>query len=361
MTQVYNFNAGPAMLPIPVMQQVKEELLDWNGLGMSVMEISHRSKPFMKFGKQSEQDLRDLLNIPDNYKILFLPAGGRGQFSMVPMNLINGYKTAAYVHTGIWGTHASEEAERYCDVNVIASSESTRYTTIPPQAQWQSFSDAAYVHYVDNETVNGVEFSFTPNTGDVALVSDMSSNLLTRPLDVSKYGLIYACAQKNIGPAGVTIVIIRDDLLKREPLPTTPCMYRYHLHAENDSLYNTPPTFPWYVSGLVLQWVKREGGVAEMDRRSKLRSQALYHYIDKSSFYHNPVEQSARSRMNVIFNLADSKLEDDFLHQAEAAGLMGLKGHRYLGGMRASIYNAMPQSGVDTLISFMQEFERRHG
>lgn len=361
MTRVYNFSAGPAMLPREVMQQAQEEFLDWQGLGASVMEISHRSNEFSQLGKESEQDLRDLLNIPNNYRIIFIPGGGRGQFSMVPMNLLNGYHKAAYVHTGIWGTHASEEAARYCEVDVVASDEANRYTRITPQSEWKPFQDAAYLHYVDNETVNGVEFSFVPETGTVPLVSDMSSNLLTRPFDITQYGLIYACAQKNIGPAGVTIVIIRDDLLQREPLTTTPCMYRYHLHVENDSLYNTAPTYPWYISSLVLKWIKRQGGVSVMSERNQRKSSKLYAFIDQSDFYNNPVDLAARSRMNVPFTLENDKFDTLFLEEADKNGLMGLKGHRFVGGMRASIYNAMPEEGVDTLISFMREFERKHG
>lgn len=360
MPRVYNFSAGPATLPLPVLEQVQSELLDWQGTGASVMELSHRGKEFRELGQSSTQDLRELLNVPENYKILFLPAGGRGQFSMVPMNLLNGKKQAGYVHTGSWSVIASKEAERYCKVKVIADSEDTRYSTIPPESDWDSYNDCAYVYTVDNETINGSEYNFVPNTGDVPLISDMSSNFLSRSFDVSRYGLVFACAQKNVGPAGITIVIIREDLLELEPLPDTPCMFRYLLHAENDSLFNTPPTFPWYVSSLVFKWIKSEGGLGEMEKRNARKSKKLYDYIDASDFYENPVAHECRSRMNVVFTCVDREREMEFVEHAAQAGMIGLKGHRFLGGMRASLYNPMPEAGVDRLIEFMDDFAKRN-
>jgi len=358
---VFNFSAGPAMLPPAVIEQVQQELPNWNGLGISVMEISHRDPRFMQLGLQIEQDFRELLQISNDYSVLFLPAGGRGQFSMVPMNLQLPGQLPAYCITGVWGKLACEEAKTFSAVNVVCDTTAEHCIDIPDQSCWGDFSEASYLHYVDNETVNGIEFVVPPDSASVALVSDMSSNILSRAVDINRFGLIYACAQKNLGPAGVTVVIVRNDLLQRAPLAHTPCMYRYANHVKEHSLYNTPPVFPWYVCGLVMQWVKQEGGVEEMDRRARQRSQALYQYIDGHEFYANPVNPSLRSRMNVVFTLANPHLESDFVAEAEQAGLIGLKGHRFVGGLRASLYNAMPMSGVTTLIDFMDHFAARHG
>lgn len=358
---VFNFTAGPAVLPKPVLEQVRQDIPNWNGLGVSIMEISHRTPPFRHLAQAIEQDFRELLQVPDEYAVLFVPGGGRGQFSMVPMNLLEPPKHAAYAVTGIWGKLAYEEALRFGDQDLVVNTESSHFTDIPDPETWASFADCSYLHTVDNETINGVEFVHPPMSGDVPLVCDMSSNLLSRPFDVTRYGLFYACAQKNMGPAGITVVVIRRDLLDRRPLQHTPCMYLYTNHVKEQSLFNTPPVFPWYVCGLVLKWVKSEGGLGAMDRRAQQRSQLLYQYIDSSDFYHNPVNQAVRSRMNVVFKLADNSLEQTFLQQAEQQGLVGLKGHRYVGGLRASLYNAMPLAGVKALISFMQDFVRRYG
>jgi len=361
MSAIFNFSAGPAMLPDMVLEQAQRELLNWKNSGISVMEFSHRSPEFLEVARQSEQDLRELLSIPDNYAVLFMHGGAQTQFSAVPMNLLAGHKTAAYVQTGVWGQLAIEEAKRFCEVNVVANAQHEDYTTIPKPASWADFSDAAYLYYVDNETVNGLEFDYVPQTGDVPLVADMSSSLLTKPIDVTQYGLIYACSQKNLGPAGVTVVIVRKDLLKHEPLAHTPKMLRYALHDESGSMVNTPTTFSWYMAGLVFKWVKLQGGVAKMDERNRRKSAKLYAFIDNSDFYINSVESQYRSRMNVIFRLKDESKDELFLTKASDAGLKHLKGHRLTGGMRASIYNAMPEEAVDALIQFMSDFEKQHG
>ncbi|WP_264435527.1 3-phosphoserine/phosphohydroxythreonine transaminase [Coxiella endosymbiont of Dermacentor marginatus] len=360
MFRVYNFSAGPAMLPETVLHVARDELLDWNGVGMSIAEVSHRSKEFKKVIEESEQNLRELLIIPNNYRILFLQGGARLQFSMVPMNLVGKYKTAVYVDSGVWSQQAIEEAKRYCDLHLAASAKNFHYTTIPDQTSWDIPKKAAYLYYVDNETVNGMEFSFIPKTS-LTLVCDMSSNLLSRPFDVSRYGLIFACAQKNIGMAGLTIVIIREDLLNRNPLQKIPSFLNYSLHAQESSLWNTPPTFAWYIAGLVFKWLKKEGGVSVLAERNKRKAKKLYNAIDKSNFYHNAIDLNYRSRMNIIFTLVDENLSSLFLKKAVEHGLANLKGHRFLGGMRASIYNAMPESGIDALIDFMQQFEKQHG
>lgn len=361
MNRVFNFSAGPAMLPEDVMHQAQEEFMNWKGCGISVMEISHRGSEFMRLAEESKQDLRDLLNIPENYHILFLHGGARSQFAMVPMNLLGSKKKAAYIQTGIWSQIAAEEARRYADVQLVVNTESTKFTTIPPQQQWQSpDDDVAYLHCTDNETINGVEFSYVPDHYDLPLITDMSSNILSRPFDVRQFGLIYACAQKNLGPAGVTLVIIRDDLLQLEPLVATPSMFRYQLHVENNSLLNTAPTYPWYITSLVLKWLKKQGGVGVMAERNWRKAQKLYDYIDRSDFYFNPVNPAVRSRMNIIFTLPNEKLDTQFVDQAKKAGLVGLKGHRYLGGIRASIYNAMPEAGVDFLLEFMDDFSNKN-
>ncbi len=359
MARVFNFSAGPAMLPTEVMEQAQAEFMDWQHSGMSVMEISHRSAEFMALAKESTDDLRELLNVPNNYRILFLHGGARSQFAMVPMNLLNHKKQAAYVQTGVWSKLAAQEARLYCDVKLVADTEASQFTSIPPQSEWQSCNDAAYLYYVDNETVNGVEFHDVPESHGLPLVSDMSSNILSRPFDVAQYGVVFACAQKNLGPAGVTCVIIRDDLLQCEPIATTPSMFRYQEHAAKNSLLNTSPTYPWYMVSLVLKWVKKSGGVAEMAKRNARKSQKLYDYIDANDFYRNPVAVDCRSRMNVIFTLPTQALDAQFVEQATRAGLTGLKGHRFVGGLRASIYNAMPEAGVDALLNFMDDFKKK--
>ena len=358
--RVYNFSAGPATLPLPVLEQAADEMTNWRGLGASVMEISHRSKEFIHVAAEAEQDLRDLMAISDDYAVLFMQGGATMQFSMVPHNLLRGKTKADYFNTGAWSKKAIKEAGKYCDVNVVASSESTNFATIPPQSDWQLDPEAAYVHYTPNETIGGVEFHTEPETGDVPLVADMSSTILSRPVDVSKYGLIYAGAQKNIGPAGLTIVIVRKDLLG-EMLPHSPALFNYETIAANDSMLNTPPTYSWYLAGLVFKWLKAQGGLDKMGEINQRKALALYDYIDGADFYRNPVEVSSRSWMNVPFILADANLDKQFLAESEAAGLSALKGHRSVGGMRASIYNAMPEAGVDALIKFMQEFANQHG
>lgn len=360
MSDIYNFSAGPAMLPAEVLQQAREELIDWRGSGMSVMEMSHRGRHFMSIAEQAEADLRELLAIPADYRVLFLQGGASSQFAMVPMNLLRGKKGADYIKTGAWSKKAIAEAERYCSVNVAASSEASNFTTIPDPASWTLDPHAAYVHFTPNETIGGVEFHTVPDTGAVPLVADMSSTILSRPLDVARYGLIYAGAQKNIGPAGLTVVIVNNDLLG-DALAGTPSMFNYKTHADSGSMYNTPPTYGWYLAGLVFQWLKRQGGLSAMAEINQRKAGRLYAAIDASDFYRSPVEVACRSWMNVPFTLADDGLDGKFLEQAEAAGLLNLKGHRSVGGMRASIYNAMPEVGVDALIGFMAEFERTNG
>ncbi|OGO90985.1 MAG: phosphoserine transaminase [Coxiella sp. RIFCSPHIGHO2_12_FULL_42_15] len=359
MTRVYNFSAGPAQLPDEVLLQIRDELFDWQGTGMSVMEMPHRGDIFDGIAKTAEQDLRDLLAIPSHYKVLFLHGGGRSQFAMVPLNL--GFQAAnlTYLETGTWSQLAVEEAKRFGHVHVAASSSENHYTDIPARSQWSVPEDSAYLHYTDNETIHGIEFSLPPNV-NMPLVSDMSSNLLSKPIDVNQFGIIYACAQKNLGIAGITIVIIRDDLLQRTVFPHTPSMFHYALHAEQHSFLNTPPTFSWYVSGLVFKWIKQQGGVAEMEQRRKARAEKLYAFIDHSEFYFNPVKRHCRSCMNVPFILSNPDLNAKFLTEAEKAGLVNLKGHRLVGGMRASMYNAMPLQGVDALIEFMHAFEKQN-
>jgi phosphoserine aminotransferase len=360
MSRVYNFSAGPAALPLPVLEQAKEELLDWRHLGMSIMEISHRGKEFSVMAQESEADLRDLLSIPDNYHVMFLQGGGRSQFAMVPMNLLGTGKTANYIDTGIWSDLAIQEANRYCSVHLVASSKASHYRDVPAVQDWHINPEGAYFHYVDNETINGIEFPDIPAVAAMPLVSDMSSNLLSRPFDVSRFGLIYAGAQKNIGPAGLTLVIARDDLLGGA-LPCTPSMFNYSLHAKEHSMYNTPPTFAWYLTALNFKWLKHQGGIAAIAQKNQHKADKLYQFIDNSDFYSNPIARVYRSRMNVVFNLHDETLNDTFLTEATANGLANLKGHRCVGGMRASIYNAMPEEGVDCLIAFMKNFEKQFG
>ena len=361
MARVFNFSPGPAVLPQAVLQRAKDELLDWHGSGMSVMEMSHRGTEFMAIAEKAEADLRELMAIPSNYKVLFLQGGASTQFAMVPMNLLRGKKSADYIHTGEWSKKAIGEAKKFCTVNVAASSESTKFCTVPPQKDWKLDPNAAYVHYVSNETIGGVEFSFVPAVGSVPLVVDMSSTILSRPVDVSKFGVIYAGAQKNIGPAGLTIVIVRDDLLGAA-LPGTPSMFDYKIHADNGSMYNTPPTYAWYIAGLVFEGLKQQGGLTGMAKRNETKAQKLYAAIDSSGgYYQNPVEKHSRSWMNVPFTLKDDKLDEPFLKGAKTAGLLQLKGHRSVGGMRASIYNAMPEAGVDALIAYMRDFMNKNG
>ncbi len=358
--RAYNFGAGPAMLPTAVMERAQAEFLNWRGSGMSVMEVSHRSQEFVAIAEQCEADMRELLNIPENYQVLFLQGGATSQFAMAPLNLLRGKNTADYFHTGMWSGKAVKEAGRYCKVNRAIDTEQGGFRSLPEVAEWKLNPDAAYLYYADNETVHGVEFSEIPETGNVPLVSDMTSNLLSKPLDISRYGVIFAGAQKNLGPSGLVVVIVRDDLIGHAP-KTIPSMYDFAVHAKDRSMYNTPPTFAWYMTGLVLQWVKEQGGVPEMERRALRRSRKLYDFIDNSDFYLNKVDKHCRSRMNVPFWLADENLNDRFVSEAEARGLTALAGHRAVGGMRASIYNAMPEAGVDCLIEFMAEFARRYG
>lgn len=360
MARVFNFSAGPAVLPEPVLQQAAAEMLDWHGSGMSVMEMSHRGKEFIEIHAQAEADLRELMNIPKNYKVLFLQGGASAQFAVVPMNLLRGKTQADYTNTGEWSKKAISEAKKYCKVNVVASSEDASFSHVPKQAQWQLDPDAAYVHITSNETIGGVEFHWVPETGDVPLVADMSSHILSRPMDVSRYGLIYGGAQKNIGPAGVTIVIVRDDLLG-QALPITPTVFNYKTQAENDSMSNTPATYGIYVAGLVFQWLKQLGGLAAMEKINRTKAGLLYDYLDQTEFYHSPVAKDDRSLMNIPFTLRNADLDKAFLKETEAAGLTQLKGHRSVGGMRASIYNAMPIEGVQTLVKFMRDFERKNG
>ena len=360
MADIYNFSAGPAVLPHPVLVRARDELLDWQGSGMSVMEMSHRGKEFVSIAAQAEADLRGLMGISSDYHVLFLQGGATSQFAMVPMNLLRGREQADYVNTGAWSKKAIGEAKRYCAVNVAASSESTKFTTIPPRDGWKLDPSAAYVHYTPNETIGGVEFDWIPATGEVPLVADMSSTILSRPVDVSRFGLIYAGAQKNIGPAGLTVVIVRKDLVG-ETLAGTPSMFDYQQHADNGSMLNTPPTYGWYLAGLVFQWLKEQGGLEAMALINQRKAGKLYEAIDASDFYQCPVDVECRSRMNVPFTLADASLDADFLAGAKAAGLVSLKGHRSVGGMRASIYNAMPEAGVAALVDFMKEFERTRG
>ncbi|GIZ53169.1 3-phosphoserine/phosphohydroxythreonine transaminase [Noviherbaspirillum aridicola] len=367
MTRVYNFSAGPAMLPQEVLKQAAEEMLDWQGSGMSVMEMSHRGKEFQSIFDAAERDLRELLAVPANYRILFLQGGGIGENAVVPMNLV-GRKpqpaTVDFIHTGSWSGKSIKEAKKYCNVNVAASSEGDQFHTIPPRDSWKLSRDAAYVHVCTNETIHGVEFHFTPDvageTGGAPLVADMSSHILSRQIDVSRYGVIFGGAQKNIGPAGLTLVIVREDLLG-QALSICPSAFDWKTVADNNSMYNTPPTYAIYIAGLVFQWLKRQGGVAEMEKRNIAKAALLYDYLDATGFYSNQVAVDCRSRMNIPFFLADESLNDAFLASARARGLLQLKGHKSVGGMRASIYNAMPIEGVQALVDYMKDFEKQHG
>lgn len=360
MARKFNFSAGPAALPEAVLLQAQSELVDWHGMGVSIMEMSHRSKEFVSVAEQAEQDFRELLSIPENYKVLFLQGGATSQFSMVPLNLIGRTGNADYINTGVWSKKAISEAKRYGAVNIAATTEDSNFSCAPTQSDLQLSSDAAYVHYTPNETIGGVEYDYIPETGDIPLVADYSSSILSEPLDVSRFGLIYAGAQKNIGPAGLTLVVVRDDLLGHCDA-MAPTMFNYQVHAEAGSMNNTPPTLAWYLSGLVFQWLKDQGGLKAIAEVNQRKAEKLYGFIDQSDFYSNPVAVANRSKMNVPFILANSDLDKLFLEQADESGLLNLKGHRSVGGMRASLYNAVPEEAVDALVAFMAEFERQHG
>jgi len=360
MRRVFNFSAGPGALPQEVLEKAQAEMLDWHDTGMSVMEMSHRGKEFMSIAAQAEADLRDLMAIPENYKVLFLQGGASSQFAMVPLNLLRGKGAADYYRTGSWSKKAIAEAKRYCDVNIVADMEiDGKFTSVPEEGSVTFNPDAAYVHYTPNETIEGVEFPYVPDTGDVPLVADMSSTILSRQIDVSKFAVIYAGAQKNIGPAGLTIVIVRDDLIGQAK-EGAPAMFDWAVHAKNGSMYNTPATYGWYLAGLVFAWLKEKGGLSAKGEINQRKAAKLYAAIDASNFYANPVATNCRSWMNVPFTLANADLDADFLAGAKEAGLVTLKGHRSVGGMRASIYNAMPEAGVDALIAFMVDFEKRN-
>ncbi|MEP6483685.1 MAG: 3-phosphoserine/phosphohydroxythreonine transaminase [Rudaea sp.] len=360
MSRTYNFSAGPAALPETVLRQAQSEMLEWGKAQASVMEISHRGKEFIALAKESEEDLRKLLQIPQNYKVLFLQGGATQHFAQIPMNIAAGGKTADYVVTGAWGEKAFKEAKPLAKVQIAASSESTNFTTIPERGTWKLDPNAAYVHYTPNETIHGVEFQSVPEVGEVPLVADMSSNILSRPFDVSKFGIVYAGAQKNIGASGLVVMIIRDDLLARSP-KDIPKIFNYAEQASNDSMLNTPNTFGWYLAGLVFKWLHEQGGLAAIEKRNIEKANLLYGYIDSSGFYKNPVEKASRSRMNIPFTLPREELDAPFLKESESAGLMALKGHRAVGGMRASIYNAIPLEGVQVLVDFMKDFAKRNG
>lgn len=360
MSRAYNFSAGPAALPEAVLRRARDELLEWNGARASVMEVSHRGKAFEAMAAKSEADLRELLAIPDDYAVLFLQGGATQHFVQVPMNIAAG-RSADYVLTGHWSEKAAKEAGKVCPVRIAASAAEDGYRDIPPRGEWRLDPDAAYVHLTPNETIHGVEYHEIPDTGAVPIVADMSSTLLSRPVDVRRFGIIYSCAQKNIGPSGLVLLIVRRDLLARSP-STLADVFRYDKHAENGSLLNTPPTFSWYLAGLVFEWLKEQGGLAAMARVNRAKAEALYSAIDGSGgFYVNRISVAARSWMNVPFQLRDSSLDAAFLSEAEAAGLSALKGHRVVGGMRASLYNAMPMAGVEALVAFMADFARRYG
>lgn len=355
---LYNFNPGPAVLPREILLKAQAELLDYQGLGYSVLEMSHRSAAFEAILDEMRNDIRELLKVPANYQILFCHGGARQQFAMVPLNLLAENNKADYIITGAWSKMAFDEAKKYGDLHIAAQPEKENFTYTPDLKSWSIRKDTAYVHYTSNETIHGVQFHFTPNL-KIPLIADMTSDIFSRPLDVKRYGLIYAGAQKNFGPAGLTLVIIREDLIKT-PHPLTPGLMQYRNQVESKSLYNTPPTFSWYLGGLYLKWLKAQGGLSAMEKRNKEKAKLLYDYIDRSSFYHNPVHPTARSWMNVPFTLAKRELDADFLKGAEAEGLIGLKGHSLSGGMRASMYNAMTLDGIKALLKFMESFEAKH-
>jgi phosphoserine aminotransferase len=360
MKRVFNFAAGPVTLAQSVLEQVRDELLDWRGTGMSVMEMSHRDKPFMSIAAEAEKDLRELLGVPAGYQVLFLQGGATTQFAAVPMNLMRGKAGADYVVNGAWGKKAAKEAGKYCTVNVAARCADEKYNHVPDPKGWKRDPNAAYLHYTPNETIEGVEFHFVPESGGVPLVADFSSSFLSRPIDVSKFGLIYAGAQKNAGPSGIAFVIVRDDLIGQVH-PALPSVFDYRQVAEAESMLNTPPTFSWYIAGLVFKWIKDLGGLPGMAQVNRRKAGLLYDYLDSQSFYRNPVAKDARSWMNVVFTLPDEAMDADFLKGARTIGLDGLKGHRSVGGMRASLYNAMPEAGVKALVEYMKEFARSRG
>ncbi len=359
MSEIYNFSAGPAALPKSVLRQIQAELLEYGNAKASVMEISHRGVDFMQVAQKAEQDLRDLMSIPNNYKVLFLQGGASSQFSMVPINLLRGKTKANYANTGHWSVKAIAEAQRYCEVNVCTDSTANKFTDIEDFSNWNIDESAAYLHYTPNETIAGLEFDFVPEV-DMPVVADMSSSILSRKIDVSKFGVIYAGAQKNIGVAGLTVVIVREDLIG-DVVAKQPILFDYSTQADNDSMFNTPTTFAWYTAGLVFEWLKAQGGIKAMAQINDRKASKLYQAIDSSDFYSNPVNSKYRSWMNVPFMLADDSLNKLFLEKSYNANLLALKGHKSVGGMRASIYNAMPESGVDALIEFMTDFERQHG
>jgi phosphoserine aminotransferase len=358
--RVFNFSAGPAVLPEEVLRQAAAEMLDWHGSGMSVMEMSHRGKEFVGIAAKAEADLRSLLSIPASYKVLFLQGGAVAENAIVPMNLLGGKSAADYVNTGAWSKKSIKEAKKYCTVNIAASAEDRNFTYVPARAAWKLDPAAAYVHVCTNETIGGIEYQWTPDAGAVPLVADMSSHILSRAIEVAKYGVIYGGAQKNVGPAGLTLVIVRNDLLDRA-LPITPSAFHWKEQAEADSMVNTPPTYAIYVAGLVFEWLLAQGGVAAIERRNVAKAALLYDCLDRSGFYLSPVRREDRSRMNVPFKLRDAALDEAFLQGAKERGMVQLKGHRSVGGMRASIYNAMPIEGVQTLVGYLEDFERRHG
>ena len=360
MSRIYNFNAGPATLPVPVLQKVQSELLELPGAGMSILEISHRSKTFEDIAARTEADLRELLSLPDHYHVLFLQGGASLQFSMVPLNLLPGGKRADYILTGIWSKKALQEAKKVGDIHIAGSTQEENFRRVPRPEELSLSSSAEYVHITTNETIYGVQWGKEPETGDVPLVADASSDILSRPIDVAKYGLIYAGAQKNMGLAGVTVVLLRDDLVRDVPADLS-AMLNYKTHIKSKSLYNTPNTFGVYVIGLVCQWLKSLGGLAAMQRINEEKAALLYQVIDASDFYRGHATPDSRSRMNVTFRLPGEELEALFVEEAKAADFAGLKGHRDVGGIRASIYNAFPRDGVVALVEFMKEFERRHG
>ncbi len=358
--RVFNFAAGPATMPLEVLEEAREELSDWRGSGMSVLEVSHRGKAFSSVAQEAEIRLRELLAIPRQYKVLFLQGGATGQFAAIPLNLTRTESTVDYLNTGAWSKKAIAEAQRFAHVHVAADEAASRYTTVPAAAGVHVSPQAAYLHYTANETIGGVEFPYIPDSGTVPLIADMSSNILSRPVPVERFGLIYAGAQKNIGPAGLAVVLVRDDLIGRAR-PETPSVFDYQAMADDNSMLNTPPTFAWYMAGLVFKWLQAQGGLPVMAARNEAKAQLLYAAIDRSGFYRNPVTHACRSWMNVPFTLRNPQLDEPFLTQARAAGLVNLEGHRSVGGLRASLYNAMPLEGVQALVAFMQEFERRHG
>ncbi len=359
MSRVFNFSAGPSIMPEEVMKYAQNEFLDYQGIGSSIMEISHRSQDYIKMAKEAEKDLRELLNIPDNYKVLFLQGGGRGQFAAVPMNLLFGSGKADYITTGNWSEDAFKEAQRYGDVVQLKADYKDQNGKIAVNYDLKFRDDADYVYYCANETVCGIEMSDLPKVGDRTLVSDISSNFLSRPMDVSKFGLLYAGAQKNVAPAGLTIVIVREDLLGHAK-PYCPSIFDYKIEADKESMFNTPPTFCWYMAGLVFKWLKKQGGLAQVEQNNIVKAKYLYDYLDSTDFYDNHVAPEFRSRMNVPFFLKNESLNQKFLDESKAAGLTSLKGHRILGGMRASIYNAMPLAGVKALVAFMEQFEKNN-